>query len=503
MPPTRPQKYLLILILILLSFAIYANSLSGGFLVDDDSGILNNPQIRDYKVFFRKHFRAIPGAIDQLKRVFIWHFWGANPFPYHLFNVLVNACCVALVFFLCETLFADTALSFLTALIFCLHPIHTEAVSWIAGGPYALSGLLFIAAMIFYARAQNSLFYLALAVLSFAVCLFAGNAAAALPVMFLVYELFFRDSSKEDKTLRRTRLLALTLILLIAAMFIAIFVVSRNRFTRTIFYFRGPTYLVVIAKAFIYYLKILYLPLQRGLYHPFGYDTVNTGKVSAAFFAALFALTAALFLFFKLRKRHRPLSFGIAFFLVTYLPYSNIIPVCNIVSERYMYLPSAGFAIILAYLFLKAWKIINQKAGGLKKILRYLAIAALTLYLGSYAALTLKRNIEYSNIVTYWQTNINNFPGGVKAYNNLAGTFYAMGDLQQAIAYSWVNLMTNTEQPHVWANLGKVYRELGNLKESKYCYEEALKIDKNFPPALTGLRETEAALKAGLKKNKK
>jgi len=57
-----------------------------------------------------------------------------------------------------------------------------------------------------------------------------------------------------------------------------------------------------------------------------------------------------------------------------------------------------------------------------------------------------------------------------------------MGETEQAIAYSWVNLLINARQPHVWCNLGKVYREKGDLKMARFCYEEALKVIKGSCP---------------------
>lgn len=110
-------------------------------------------------------------------------------------------------FLLCAELFADQRLAFLSALIFAAHPIHTEAVSWISGGPYALSGALFILALLFYVKAGNSLPNLLLAVAFFCLCVLSSSTAAALPLAFLFYELFFRGG--EGGRLRRIRLAVL------------------------------------------------------------------------------------------------------------------------------------------------------------------------------------------------------------------------------------------------------------------------------------------------------
>jgi len=497
-------NYIIIVLLGVLSFALYANSLHGEFLIDDYNGILVNPNVHHLKSYLESSFSLKPSALWDLSRAVIWHVGGGNPFYFHLFNILANCACVMLLFVLLNVLFKNTIISFLASLIFAIHPIHTEAISWISGGHYVFSSIFFIAALIFYVKSASSLRYLALAVVFFTICFFSGNAGAMLPLVFIIYDLFFRSNMVAKE--KRMRIAVLSLMIIAAALFIGIFFVGRNTYMHAIFHFRGPSYLVVITKAFVYYLKILYLPLQRGLYHPFGYTAVDTAKLSPLFFGGVAILIGLVYLFFGERKRAPVVSFGIAWFFITYLPYSNIVPVCNIISERYMYLPSAGFALILAWMFLKAWEVINKHALH-KKILRCVAVAAITLYLGSYAALTLKRNTEYNDLFTFWETNIRNFPQGYMAYNNLAGTYYTMGEREQALAYSWVNLMINPNQAHVWCNLGKIYREKGDIDMAEHCYKEALLVDKTFMPACVGLEDIDKLKKAkesgGLKANNK
>lgn len=487
-------NYILIILLGVISFAVYANALRGEFLVDDHAGILNNQRIHDIKLYFSKYFSIRPGVLWELILVFLWHIGKTDPYYYHLFNVLCHAFCAILLFILCNYLFSDKRLSFLSSLIFALHPIHTESVSWISGGPYALSSLFFVATLIFYIKSDKSIFNLAIATLFFVLSFYVGNALPMLPVMLLVYELFFYKGDPKASRTRKIRLFILLLIFIISLIFVARTFILRDKFTRTVFAFRGPNYLIIVAKAICYYLKILYLPIARGLYHPFGYNNVDLQKISPLLFLSLAIITLSVFLFFKYRKSNTPVAFGIAWFFITYLPYSNIIPICNIVSERYMYLPSAGFAIILAYLFLKTWELINKRAKS-KAVFRCLAIIAITLFLGSYAILTLKHNIEFSNILVYWESNINNFPEGYMAYNNLAGTLYYMGEREQAIAYCWVSLMVNPSQPHVWCNLGKAYLEKGNINLARDCYKQAFELDKEFAPAAKGLSEIEKILK--------
>lgn len=481
-------NYILVLVLILVSIGIYINTLRGDFLVDDEQGILNNERIHDIGVYFSDYFKIKPSALLEISRVFLWSISKDNPFYYHLFNIIVHTGCVILLFILCSILFNNKTLSFLSSLIFAVHPIHTEAVSWISGGHYAFSGLFYIAAFIFYAKSFNSIRNLCLCVLFFVLCLFSGNACATLPFMFIIYDLFLREEGKEGSACRRIRIIFLSSILVLSFIFLGAFFISKNDFMHKIFYFRGFSYLVVAAKALVYYLKILYLPVQRGLYHPFAFDTTHIQDISPALFYSIAILLVAVWLFFKFRRSFKPLSFGIMWFFITYAPYSNFIPMCNIISERYLYLPSVGFCIIMAALFLKVWEIINRTTT-YKSALRLFAIAALTLFLGSYILLTIAHNYEYDNIITYWESNIKNFPDGYAVYNNLAATYYRMGNIDNAIAYCLINLMINPDQPHVWCNLGRIYRENGKAEEARQCYREAVKIDSAYFPAIEALQE--------------
>ena len=488
------RNLILIALLILVSFAVYANSLGGDFLIDDYATILHDDRLHTLSSYLSSTLRLKPHVFAEAGHAVIWHFWQDNTFYYHLFNVVFHALCVVLLFLLLNMLFGNINLSFLAGLIFALHPIHTEAVSWISGGHYVFSSVFFLASFIFYIKTDKSIINLLWSAVFFVFCFLSGNSVAMLPVLFIFYDVFFRPRKKcPEKASIAPRAAVVSLMFVVSAMLVGMFFVLRDRFIHTIFYFRGSKYLVVVTKAFVYYLGMLYLPVKRALYHPFAYNTTNTGHISPAFFAGLVIIAICVYLFFKFRRTDKPLAFGIGFFFITYLPYSNIVPVCNIISERYMYLPSAGFCLVLSALFLKAWKIINVNKEG-RRVLRILAMTALAVFLLCFAILTVKHNTEYKNIATFWESNIKNFPEGYMAYNNLAGAFFAAGNIEQAIGYSWLNLAIKPEQPHVWCNLAMLYRQQADFKFAQHCYSEALKLDSGYLPARKGLEEIKAYL---------
>ncbi|MFC1646445.1 tetratricopeptide repeat protein [Candidatus Omnitrophota bacterium] len=482
-----------IILISCISLLIYFNSLGGDFVVDDINGIQNNTRIHNIGEYFTSYFKWDLGVLTEVVLALIWHVSAGSPFGYHLFNIVIHALCVVLVYVLCVVIFKHKPLAFFSSLIFAIHPIHTEAVSWISGWPYVASSLFCLGIFISYIKIRQSKKYVLLCVLLFFTGLLFSPLVFVVSLMIVAYELFFK---RTDLAKKKDKLFLLILLAAVSSISVIVLIsiyVSRGTFSRMIFSYRGWSYLVVIIKAFAYYVKILYLPLARGLYHPFALNNIEISRISPLFFVSIFILLFSIYSFFKCRKEFRPVSFGIMWFLVTYLPYSNIIPVCNIVSERYLYLPSVGICIILAALFLKAWQVLNRSTK-YKAVLRCIAIATIVLFLSSYATLTLRRNYDYHNIITYWWSNINNFPDGYIVYNNLARTFYVMGDLNNAMAYCYTTLMVDRTQPYVWCNLGKIYRDMKNYQEAIDCYKNALEIDSNYLPAFWALSEIEAEI---------
>ena len=122
---------------------IYFNALVDGFVWDDRVLVLENQYIRS--------FANLPNAfisdlmkfnvlklnfyrpLQTISYMWDYHFWGLNPFGYHLTSVFLHIACAVLIFLLALFLSQDTLLSFFSALIFMVNPVQTEAVTYISG----------------------------------------------------------------------------------------------------------------------------------------------------------------------------------------------------------------------------------------------------------------------------------------------------------------------------------------------------------------------------------
>src|SRR5271157_5922596 len=134
----------LLAVLILVAVLPYLNSLLNGFVQDDNHQILSNPYLRNFshlREIFTTNVWSYVGAqgttnyyrpLMTLGYLLCYHLLGPLAYGFHLANLVLNAGVVCLVFFVTERIFHDRTLGFVAAVIFALHPIHSESVDWIA-----------------------------------------------------------------------------------------------------------------------------------------------------------------------------------------------------------------------------------------------------------------------------------------------------------------------------------------------------------------------------------
>jgi len=139
-----------LLLVLLLSVSIYMNSIYGDFMLDDEMLIQKYPVIRHFSmdILTYRLVRTLSYAVD-------YHFWGLNPLGYHLSNLLYNTLTVLAVFFLTRRLTGIFFVSISTALLFAVHPIHTEAVSYLSGRRDILSALFYFLGFLSYIKARQ------------------------------------------------------------------------------------------------------------------------------------------------------------------------------------------------------------------------------------------------------------------------------------------------------------------------------------------------------------
>ena len=139
------NNWLILAATLILTLILYANSLRGDFVSDDYATIAQNPLIANLGIGFR-------GLVSTyMVNSLVASIFGVNPLPYHLFSTMLYWSIVVLVLVVSIKLFG-WGIGVITTLLFTVHPVHVEAVSWISGKPYLFIAFYLLLAIYLYIR---------------------------------------------------------------------------------------------------------------------------------------------------------------------------------------------------------------------------------------------------------------------------------------------------------------------------------------------------------------
>ena len=474
------KKYLY-LILIILSFLVYANSFNNAFVSDDIDGIVKNPLI-SHPLYF---WLSPSNLLDSL----IYLIAGNNPFPYHLTSIILHSIATIFVFFFLR-LFFNTESSFLGASLFAVHPIHTEAVTWVAGRPYIITALFILGTYFLYNSAVDA----------------KNTSKKFKPLPYLICLVFFsyyitRNFSfysffpflliLSDVTFKRWRknwkwwLPFFAIVLL--RMFLARSIIS-GRITSVAkevgmmgSLWTNPVYNMTYS--IFTHLGLVIWPAKLTLYHE---PPVITRFALNAELIILAILALALPFIFK---KARPLFFAIALFVIFLAPTYSPVMVSWLVAERYLYFPSIAFSIFAAFFYERIYKtriLTNQKPNSHESIRENLCVirvhscygnlilAVVIFIIAAYGVRTVARNEDWKRPERFWrETALVSFLSP-RAHNNMGDIYYQEGNIGGAIREFKKAIELKSNYADAYYNLANVYHRIGNLQEAIKFYQSAI-----------------------------
>ncbi|MFH1772558.1 MAG: hypothetical protein ABH872_07045 [Candidatus Omnitrophota bacterium] len=196
---------LLFFLLVALGFIAYGNSLNGEFIWDDDILIEDNILIRDIShipdIFTKINISASTGKtfhfyrpLQILTYMFDYHIWKFNPLGYHLTNISLHILTALSLYLFVLILLKDKAVSLTASILFLIHPVHTEAVAYIAGRADPLSALFLSLCLGMYLKyfETNKLSFFVISLFSYALALISRENTIVIPFLILVYHFCFR-----------------------------------------------------------------------------------------------------------------------------------------------------------------------------------------------------------------------------------------------------------------------------------------------------------------------
>ena len=401
----------------------YANAVGTGFQFDDFNIIVDNPAVHSLAAWWA----GMPGIRPLLKLSYTLN-WLADPGPagFHAVNILLHLVNVALVWRLTTHLPLPagwergperTRVRILATLLFALHPIQTETVTYVSGRSMSLMAAFGLAGLICWleapARAWTRL-WRGLALLLFAAAVASKEVALALPLtLFLLHS---HDGKSQQSSLRP--LLAVGALL--AGLLVLLWLFGYGYLLTTPPRRGLSANLASETHALFYLLGQLFHPLALNI-DPDLPEYAGWAPLPALEAATLCALLA--FAVFK-RKRLPWLFFGLAWWLLLLLPTHSLIPRADLASERHLYQAALGLYWIAG--------IALAGLPALRPPPRWIGVVAGLTILGML--FTALRNADYRDEISLWRATAAGSPNKARVWNNLGYAHALAGQTEPARA---------------------------------------------------------------------
>lgn len=425
----RRQLYIAVAVLATVVIACFANSLPNDFVFDDKPIILDNRLLRSLSnlpVLLTASYRPLRDISHALD----FALWGENATGFHLTNILIHLANTLLVFALVRRLSGALAVALVAALIFAVHPIQTDAVTYISGRRDVLFSLFYLASFHFYLsyKARRADRYLALFLVCWALSMMAKEMAASLPVLVFLWN--FCDAWGEQSgswlrrmwgalrtAFRRDRWLYLGLVVAVAGYaWYMVFIKRGSALARDGFKYWGGSFfanLLVILQVQAWNLKQLIWPTPIVQYK--GAFDVTVSAFDWRVLLSFVTLTATLAGGLLALNRDRLIAFAVLSYFALLLPVSQLIPHHELLADHYLYLPIMSFGLFAGLVI----KRLAESGDTIRKV----AYTATATALVAMAVTTVLRNRVWKDEVTLWQENYKEVPNSIRAVSNLARVY--------------------------------------------------------------------------------
>jgi protein O-mannosyl-transferase len=489
--PLEHRNSALLACLLVLAFSVYANTLFNGFLFDDHFQIERNTYLRNFHSIPRIlattgwSFQGSEGNSNVYRPaltigfLFCYQAFGTSPLGYHLVSILLHVIVVWLVFAVAMELFGDFFAGLGSGLLFALHPIHTESVAWISGVNDIEMTLFFLLAFLCFLRLHaaaglRSIILRAGMLTSFAIALLAKEAAITFPVLAAVYEHFYRAG--HSNTAWKIKFGRYSGLWVVAAAYLLLRIFALGGVAPTQLH-RDVTWPQAFFTCFSLtgeYLGKFFWPHPLSYYYPFHKSvTPADPHVLAGLCACLLCAT----LFVVLLKRARPYSFALFWILLTLAPALNARWMPGVVfAERYLYLPSVGFAWLSGGFLIRLWR----SPSFFPRLQRPL-LGGVALIVTLFAAReTLSRNRDWNDDRTLVLRTLEVQPHSSYFLTNLGAIRWADGDTSEAERVWRQALAEDPQNPVALWDLGLALLEKQHYKEALSYLDEALAIGQRY-----------------------
>lgn len=543
-----------LLVCLLLGAAIggaYWNTLDNAFVFDDQTIIVNNPVLE--KVTANPHLmfsRQALGYRPLRTLSYVVDFWlaGMEPWIFHLNNILYHWMTACLVFLVAlrltshrhfvvrqsatgqlldsearapdardqtsNTVFWTAGCA---ALLWALHPIQTESVTYISGRRDILSGLFFFLGLYAFLvlRTDGSTMGIVrrgvwgvVVALAYGLGMLSKEMAATLPVVMFCYDYVVGlrwekvDSIGDyilevlhgvGRTIWRYKKLYLPFFL--CGVLFTVYYIYAQPATRAAGWYGGGIVLnfLTVARIWVHYLWLLLFPVTLVADYT-GAFPISQSVLELSALLALGILGVLFGVILALLRRSRLAAFAGLWMTITILPVSHIIPHHELMAEHYLYIPSFGFCFLLAlvlswlmekgvFYYGKTSELTQQSSSAFRWKREAIGYGVLAILLIFYLTRTVIRNHDWQDDETLWSRTVETTPTAVRAHYNLGVALQHRNALRQAIDEFHQTIKLDPQHGYAYVALASVYLQRTQIREALEAAVKGAYLLPNIPHA--------------------
>ena len=493
----RVMRLAAVILIAVLTFAVYWHTLDAPFIFDDEGNIRDNPHVRLEHLTWSKLKATVTKSVNSQRPLsnisFALNYWISggeyNLRHYRMVNIAIHAVCGVMVYLFAMLTLAlcrtdgkrrigrrQVVAALIIGGLWVLHPLHTQSVIYIVQRMNSMAAMFAMVSINCYiigrrTRGTPRAWWFAGAGLAFFCGMASKEIAVTVPLLVWLYEwYFFRDLSR-DWLMSGLKYFAAPAIIILPLLLCAY---TDGDPLRILAKYDDRDFtllerLLTQYRVVWLYLSLLFLPL------PSRFNLDYDFPVSASLFSppsTLVAIVATVGLFyaaFRLAPKHRILSFAILWFFINLALESSFIAL-EMAFEHRTYLPSVLVVVAL-------WQYIEGWCAPIPKLAPILAL----LIAAGLGGATVSRGKVWRDRVSLWADCAAKSPNKARPHFNLAQSCEAAGQIERAVAEFHETLQIDPEHAEAHNNCGGLLqREYGKSEEARPHFEKAIEYREKY-----------------------
>ena len=559
-----------LILIIFISNLLYFHTYQSSFHLDDFSTVVDRPLIKNLNTFFDNASGIFSNRVFLLYSFALnYRIGGLGVFGYHLINIIIHITSSIFLYFLVKELIKSQSFDscqhrkircqfkksvpLLASLLFSIHPLQTESVTYISSRSTLAVTLCFLGSLFFFIKGSLLFFkplkeikckiyfvgYFSFGALFFLLGVGFKETIIVLPLIFFLYMLLFHFQNLQQK---KKVFIPICLLLLLMCIHAIGFLINlkeieqlsiplsnmaiygkfsdsyqKSEFQKksieeaaiqlkkikkehhpiiNLFYFLNDRpniltniYYSIYGRAIhiysagkesfstkiyllseleiigFYYIKLLFLPFNQSIFPDFPAFKAEHWKTFIFSLLIIFSIV-----FYSLSSNLKLITFSFFWYVITIMPSSSFLPLNDLVSEHRTYLPNIGFFLAISI--------------GLSALLnssnRFISLPFMLAIVVSLSILTLKRNYIWQNEVFLWEDAVKKSPGHIKSINALGVAYKREGKKEKALSVFQKSLNIDPFNYQILINMGRIYRDKGNLDKAEEHFRLASLISKDY-----------------------